>query len=90
MGLAKRRRGGQTYPEQSNDEQAVSESSLNKLVGAAEVYDLKVNTIRTDRFIIKFTASHFQTNNNENGLLFLFMFFAQNFPGSRTPKHTYM
>ncbi|KAM0938919.1 putative DNA helicase chromatin remodeling SNF2 family [Dioscorea sansibarensis] len=41
VGLAKRRRGGQTYPEQSNDEQAVSESSLNKLVGAAEVYDLK-------------------------------------------------
>ena len=56
MGLAKRRRGGQTYPEQSNDEQAVSESSLNKLVGAAEVYDLKVNTFGTDIFIIKFTV----------------------------------
>nr|XP_010918825.1 DNA repair protein RAD5B [Elaeis guineensis] len=41
VGLAKRRRGGQTYPEQSKDEQAISESALNKLVGAADVYNLE-------------------------------------------------
>ncbi|KAJ0970290.1 hypothetical protein J5N97_023167 [Dioscorea zingiberensis] len=41
VGLAKRRRGDQTYLEQSNDEQAIPESSLSKIVGGAEVYDLK-------------------------------------------------
>ncbi|WOL00053.1 DNA repair protein RAD5B [Canna indica] len=41
VGLASRQRGAQTYPEQSKDEQAISEASLNKLVGAAEVYDLE-------------------------------------------------
>ncbi|KAJ8511233.1 hypothetical protein OPV22_001667 [Ensete ventricosum] len=40
-GLRNQQRRGQTYPEQSKDEQAISESSLNKLVGAAEVYDLE-------------------------------------------------
>lgn len=42
VGLAKRRRGGQTNPEQSKDEQAIPESALNKLVGAADVYNLEV------------------------------------------------
>ncbi|KAI4317988.1 hypothetical protein L6164_025804 [Bauhinia variegata] len=37
----KRRKGSQQDPEQDTDIQAISESSLNKLVGAAEVYDLK-------------------------------------------------
>ncbi|XP_072986407.1 DNA repair protein RAD5B-like [Typha latifolia] len=41
VGLAKRRKGGKTYPEQDEDEQAISESSLNKLVGAADMYDLE-------------------------------------------------
>lgn len=38
----KRRNGCSQIPEQSKDEQAISESSLNKLVGAAELYDLEV------------------------------------------------
>lgn len=38
--VLKRRKGCPT--DQDNDEQAVSQSSLNKLVGAAEVYDLEV------------------------------------------------
>lgn len=42
VGLSQSQRGGQTYPEQSKDEQAISEASLNKLVGTAEVYDLEV------------------------------------------------
>ncbi|OAY75863.1 putative SWI/SNF-related matrix-associated actin-dependent regulator of chromatin subfamily A member 3-like 3, partial [Ananas comosus] len=41
VGLAKRQKGGETYPEQSKDEQAISESALNKLVGTADVYDLE-------------------------------------------------
>ncbi|CAL9069661.1 unnamed protein product [Musa banksii] len=40
-GLKKQQRRGQTYPERSKGEQAISESSLNKLVGAAEIYDLE-------------------------------------------------
>ncbi|GLT72936.1 hypothetical protein SLA2020_448300 [Shorea laevis] len=39
--ILKRRKGCQQYPEQSNDEQVVTESSLNKLVGAIEVYNLE-------------------------------------------------
>ncbi|TKY53702.1 SWI/SNF-related matrix-associated actin-dependent regulator [Spatholobus suberectus] len=39
--LIKRRKGGEPLPEQNNDEQALSESALNKLVGALEIYDLK-------------------------------------------------
>lgn len=38
----KRRKGCQQYPEQNKDEQAISVSSLNRLVGAVEVYDLEV------------------------------------------------
>lgn len=40
--IVKRRQGCQQYPEQNKDEQALSESSLNKLVGAADVYNLEV------------------------------------------------
>lgn len=40
--ILKRRKGCQQYTEQTNDEQAVTESSLNKLVGAVEVYNLEV------------------------------------------------
>ncbi|XP_040999651.1 DNA repair protein RAD5B [Juglans microcarpa x Juglans regia] len=39
--IVKRRKGCQQYPEQSKDEQALSESSLNKLVGAEEMYNLE-------------------------------------------------
>ncbi|XP_062108134.1 DNA repair protein RAD5B isoform X2 [Humulus lupulus] len=39
--IVKRRQGCQQYPEQSKDEQAVSESSMNNIVGAAESYDLE-------------------------------------------------
>ncbi|XP_038719249.1 DNA repair protein RAD5B-like isoform X1 [Tripterygium wilfordii] len=39
--IVKRRMGCQQYPEQSKDEQAISESSLNKIVGTAEVYNLE-------------------------------------------------
>ncbi|KAL5542194.1 hypothetical protein UlMin_009904 [Ulmus minor] len=39
--ITKRVKGCQQYPEHSKDEQAISESSLNKLVGAADAYDLK-------------------------------------------------
>jgi len=44
--LIKRRKGGEPLPEQNNDEQALSESALNKLVGAAEIYDLKVKNFQ--------------------------------------------
>ena len=40
--IVKRRKGCQQYPEQNKDEQAVSESSLNKIMGAADSYNLKV------------------------------------------------
>ncbi|KAE9455433.1 hypothetical protein C3L33_12667, partial [Rhododendron williamsianum] len=39
--IVKRRNGCQQYPEQNKDEQALSESSLNKLVGAVDVYNLE-------------------------------------------------
>ncbi|XP_059650897.1 DNA repair protein RAD5B [Cornus florida] len=39
--ILKRRKGCQQYPEQNKDEQAVSESSLNKLVGAVDTYNLE-------------------------------------------------
>lgn len=43
----KRRKGSQQGSQKSpeeNNEQSISESSLNKIVGAAEVYDLEVGT----------------------------------------------
>lgn len=40
--MTKRRKGGEPLPEKNEDEQALSESALNKLVGAAEVFDLEV------------------------------------------------
>lgn len=42
--MVKRRKGGEQLPQQKDedDEQALSESALNKLVGAAEIYDLEV------------------------------------------------
>ncbi|KAF8392233.1 hypothetical protein HHK36_022575 [Tetracentron sinense] len=40
--IMKRRKGSENYhPEQSKDEQVISESSLNKLVGSADVYNLE-------------------------------------------------
>ncbi|KAK3043438.1 hypothetical protein RJ639_002017 [Escallonia herrerae] len=39
--MVKRQKGSQQYLEPNKDEQAISESSLNKLVGAAEVYNLE-------------------------------------------------
>ncbi|XP_027364407.1 DNA repair protein RAD5B-like [Abrus precatorius] len=39
--LIKRRKGGEQLPEQNDDEPALSESALNKLVGTAEIYDLE-------------------------------------------------
>ncbi|RVW58001.1 DNA repair protein RAD5B [Vitis vinifera] len=39
--IVKQKKGCQQYPEQNNDEQALSESSLNKLVGAADQYNLE-------------------------------------------------
>ncbi|CAK9183889.1 unnamed protein product [Ilex paraguariensis] len=41
LAITKRRNGCQEYPEQKKDEQDISESSLNKLVGAADVYNLE-------------------------------------------------
>ncbi|KAF2313951.1 hypothetical protein GH714_020818 [Hevea brasiliensis] len=41
LSLTKRRKVCQQYPEQNKDEQAISESSLNKLVGAADIYNLE-------------------------------------------------
>jgi DNA repair protein RAD5 len=38
----KRRKAVEPLPQPSEDEQALSESALNKLVGAAEVFDLEV------------------------------------------------
>lgn len=42
VGLERRHTSGQTFPEQGTDEQAISEAALNKIVGIAETYDLKV------------------------------------------------
>ncbi|XP_057957622.1 DNA repair protein RAD5B isoform X2 [Malania oleifera] len=39
--IVKRRKDCQQFPEQNKDEQAISESSVNKLVGAADVYNLE-------------------------------------------------
>ncbi|XP_015887954.4 DNA repair protein RAD5B [Ziziphus jujuba] len=39
--IVKRRQGCQQYPEQGKDEQAISESSLNRLVGTADIYNLE-------------------------------------------------
>ncbi|XP_052208103.1 DNA repair protein RAD5B [Diospyros lotus] len=39
--IVKRRKGSQQCVEQNKDEQAISESSLNKIVGAADVYNLQ-------------------------------------------------
>ncbi|PIA36474.1 hypothetical protein AQUCO_03400396v1 [Aquilegia coerulea] len=41
LSLVKRKKFNQKYPEQNDDEQAVSESTLNKLVGTANVYNLE-------------------------------------------------
>lgn len=41
--IVKRRKGSQQFPEQNKDEQTITESSLNKLMGAAEVYNLEVD-----------------------------------------------
>ncbi|XP_006653171.1 DNA repair protein RAD5B [Oryza brachyantha] len=41
VGLESRRTAGQTFPEQGTDEQAISEATLNKIVGTAETYDLE-------------------------------------------------
>lgn len=51
--IVKRRKGCQQSPEESKDEQAISESSLNKLVGAEEIYNLEVEQF--DRLSITFT-----------------------------------
>lgn len=40
--VVKQKMGCQQYPEKNNDEHALSESSLNKLVGAADQYNLEV------------------------------------------------
>lgn len=44
VGTSKKRKcgEGESYTELDKDEQAVSEASLNKLVGAADHYDLMV------------------------------------------------
>jgi hypothetical protein len=42
VGLETHRTAGQTFPEQGADEQAISEAALNKIIGTAETYDLKV------------------------------------------------
>ncbi|GFZ14244.1 helicase protein with RING/U-box domain-containing protein [Actinidia rufa] len=41
VAIVKRRKGCQQYPEQYKDEQAISESSLNTLVGATDMYYLE-------------------------------------------------
>jgi len=46
--IAKQRKGSQQYVEQNKDEQAISESSLNKIVGAADVYNLQAGLINVN------------------------------------------
>lgn len=58
--IVKRRKGCQHYPEQNKDEQAISESSLNRLVGAVEVYDLEVE---------QFDSLSFYIQNLEDGMV---------------------
>ncbi|OVA13929.1 SNF2-related [Macleaya cordata] len=41
VSVAKRTKGSQQFSEPNKDEQTISESTLNKLVGAAEVYNLE-------------------------------------------------
>ena len=41
--IVKRRKGCQQFPEQNKDEQTITESSLNKLMGAVDVYNLEVD-----------------------------------------------
>ncbi|KAM3747194.1 hypothetical protein ACB098_05G017700 [Castanea mollissima] len=41
--IVKRGKGCQQFPEQNKDEQTITESPLNQLMGAAEVYNLEVD-----------------------------------------------
>lgn len=41
--IAKRRKGCQQFADQKKDDQTLNESSLNKLVGAADMYNLDVS-----------------------------------------------
>ncbi|KAG5040208.1 hypothetical protein JHK82_012326 [Glycine max] len=43
--LIKRRKGGEPIVEQNNDEQALLESALTKLVGAAKIYNLRIENL---------------------------------------------
>lgn len=40
------KRGKGCQPDENKDEQAISESSLNKLVGAVDVYNLEVKSYK--------------------------------------------
>lgn len=43
--IVKRKKGCQQCPEQNKDEQVLSELSLNKIVGAADTYNLEVECL---------------------------------------------
>lgn len=43
--MIKRRKGGEPIVEQNNDEQALLESALTKLVGAAKIYNLRIENL---------------------------------------------
>lgn len=41
--IVKRRKGSQQFADQNKDDQTLNESSLTKLVGAADMYNLDVS-----------------------------------------------
>ena len=86
MGLAKRRKGGETYAEQTDEEQAISEASLNKLVGTSDIYDLKVSYF--EKKITKFNfliAYFFLINIYDKSEVLFDAIFLLNLTGGRAP-----
>ncbi len=84
--IVKRRKGCQQYPDQNKDEQAITESSLNKLVGAADVYNLEVEQFECLSLLSEFRAKMVCAVIN----MFLLIPLSCNSLGDGTPKITYV
>lgn len=80
----KRRQGCQQFPEQNKDEQAISESSLNKLVGAADMYDLKVQVKKNVFLFVLPNFKQFQQ------IILLFLPICSNCIGNGAPRNPYV
>ena len=86
MPAPKRRKGSQQNPEENKDEQAISESSLNKIVGAAEVYDLEVGPLNA----LYFSSEEFSLNTvlDVNNVPLFDLSLSLTLLGDGTPTHS--